>query len=169
MKFFKSAVHILFGVLIIFGICCLLLPFLGICPYVVLSGSMEPSIQTGSIVFSDKNVREVNVGDVITYDAGSRYVTHRVVCKMKEGYITKGDANWEADLKPVPQNRVIGKVMFSVPGFGYLIFFLRTWPFICLLILLILITTLYRHFFLNPTQRKERKTLISVRTNYEDE
>ena len=67
------------------------------CAYVVLSGSMEPEIPTGSVVVVDGRKKEWNPGDVITYRRGNMVVTHRIVEKSEEGYCTKGDANAEED------------------------------------------------------------------------
>ena len=39
----------------------------GIKPFVVLFGSMEPTVPTGSVVFVDTRDRDVSEGDIITY------------------------------------------------------------------------------------------------------
>lgn len=75
------------------------------CAYVVLSGSMEPEIPTGSVVVVDGRKKEWNPGDVITYRRGNMVVTHRIVEKSEEGYYTKGDANAEEDAGIVLENR----------------------------------------------------------------
>ena len=49
------------------------------CAYVVLSGSMEPEIPTGSVVVVDGRKKEWNPGDVITYRRGNMVVTHRIL------------------------------------------------------------------------------------------
>ena len=59
----------------------LVLYALGIRPYIVLSGSMEPSISTGSIVLVDTLHRNPKINDVITYQIGSNRVTHRMIRK----------------------------------------------------------------------------------------
>lgn len=92
---------------------------------VVLSGSMEPKIHTGSIV-AIKPEKEYNVGDVITFGENTKTkapTTHRIFeIKDDNGtktYTTKGDANNAPDQKPVTQSEIIGKVLFSVPYVGY--------------------------------------------------
>lgn len=92
---------------------------------VVLSGSMEPKIHTGSVV-AVKPAREYKVGDVITFGENTKTktpTTHRIF-EIKEAngvksYITKGDGNNAPDQKPVTQAEIIGKVLFSVPYAGY--------------------------------------------------
>ena len=65
----------------------------GIQPYVVLSGSMEPALQVGSVVWVDVRKTEAGIGDAVTFERDGRTVTHRIVGKTEKGYLTKGDAN----------------------------------------------------------------------------
>ncbi|KKT62311.1 MAG: Type I signal peptidase [Candidatus Giovannonibacteria bacterium GW2011_GWC2_44_9] len=113
---------------------------------VVESGSMEPTIKTGSVVIVKPSANYA-IGDVITFDGnfkdakGQRVpVSHRIVeMKVERGnpiYITKGDANEEADTKEVPQSRVIGKVYLAIPYLGYAIASARTtYGFLALIII----------------------------------
>lgn len=99
---------------------------------IVQSGSMEPAIQTGSIVFvKDVPAERVEEGDVITYgDDGRNLITHRVVEKHSTDssirFITKGDANDNADHEPVYRSDLLGVVMFSIPFIGYVVAFGNT-------------------------------------------
>lgn len=90
-------------------------------PYIVLSGSMEPLIRTGSVVYIEEDEdREVESDDVIAYLAGDGMaVVHRVIGFGDTGYVTKGDANDVQDAKEVRPDRVIGFYKGSVPGLGY--------------------------------------------------
>lgn len=105
--------------------------------FIVQSGSMEPSISTGGVVFVEEipagQVDErIHEGDVITFfkSGGSATTTHRVVEKHQAGesirFITKGDANEEPDPEPVYRDDVVGKVVFSIPYIGYVINFSGT-------------------------------------------
>lgn len=92
---------------------------------IVQSGSMEPTIKTGSIV-AVKPASSYNVGDVITFGPtpkGKIPTTHRIIAETvnngMEAYTTKGDSNDTADLKEVLQKDVLGKVYVSVPFVGY--------------------------------------------------
>ena len=75
--------------------------------YVVVSGSMEPP-------------EEVASGDVIAFYDRGVVITHRVVENhVVEGeFITKGDANAENDMAPVPYGALIGRMARSVPYLG---------------------------------------------------
>lgn len=88
----------------------------------VLTGSMEPEIPIGSLVYvAPAEPEELAEGDVITFSQfRGDTVTHRVVRnRTVEGLLTtKGDANAEEDVEPVPYDRVIGKVVFTLPGAG---------------------------------------------------
>lgn len=98
--------------------------FVGIMPYIVKSGSMEPQIHTGAVAFIDTHEKNVAVGDVITYkigEAGSeKYVTHRIVGEKPDGYVTKGDANEVEDANCVKQEQIVGTYRYSIPHAGRL-------------------------------------------------
>ncbi len=97
---------------------------LGYQVYSVISGSMEPAIPTGSLVYIRETLpEELKEGEVIAFygarDSAS-IITHRVVenrVVMGE-LITKGDANQTNDMNPVPYANVIGEVACHVPGIG---------------------------------------------------
>ena len=88
--------------------------------YTVISGSMEPAIPTGSLVYiKEMEPKDVQVDDVIAFygtkDAASIVVENRVL--MGE-FITKGDANATKDMNPAPYDNFIGKVAYSIPKVG---------------------------------------------------
>lgn len=97
-------------------------------PFIILSGSMEPGIHTGSVVIS-RPTETYKVGEVITFAPnGSKkdLVTHRISEVTKEGFITKGDANEDADSGEVKRENIIGKVEVTIPFLGYLVDFAKT-------------------------------------------
>jgi len=93
---------------------------------IVESGSMEPAIKTGSVVVV-KPADSYKAGDVITFNDGGKdkTTTHRIadleVITGKTYYITKGDANNAEDSNKVPETKVVGKVLTSIPYAGYLL------------------------------------------------
>ena len=93
---------------------------------IVQSGSMEPAIKTGSVVIV-KPVENYKTDDVITFVDGtkSQSTTHRVVdtevVSGKVYYITKGDANNAEDSNKVPEDKIVGKVLTSIPYAGYIL------------------------------------------------
>lgn len=101
--------------------------------YTIQSGSMSPTIPTGSIVFVAPE-NSYRLGDIITYkpaDSGSKLTTtHRInqVSRDEQGvyYRTKGDANTAPDGAKIYTDRVIGKVYLSIPVIGYIAAFAKT-------------------------------------------
>jgi len=98
----------------------------GIKSFVVLSGSMQPTLPVGSVVYVQQ-AQQYEKGDVVSFsnDAGQT-VTHRIVKKTEDGFVTKGDANDTEDQAVVSQSSIIGKSVFSVPYAGQIINFVRT-------------------------------------------
>ncbi len=98
---------------------------------IVLSGSMEPAIKTGSIVVI-KPKDSYQVDDIITFGKDTKTdipTTHRIISdRVQSGmfvYTTKGDANEDTDTKEVFESKVVGKVILSVPYVGYLLDFAK--------------------------------------------
>jgi signal peptidase len=96
---------------------------------VVRSGSMSPTIPTGSIVFYHKeNASKVKVGDIIVFQKPgqtSEKVTHRVD-KISTGptgrfFTTKGDANGAPDDWQVPAVGTGWVASFHIPTIGYVL------------------------------------------------
>jgi len=134
MKKLKIAYYIIVGLLCLIAVFLIvsILPITGNFKILtVLSGSMEPSIHTGSIVIV-KPVNDYKIGDVITFGPYTKTetpTTHRIqdikVQAGQETYITKGDANESPDLKEITRKDIIGKVRFSIPLLGYVVAFVR--------------------------------------------
>ena len=103
---------------------------LGYQAYTVISGSMEPSIPVGSLVYVkgvEPEVVESNA--VIAFYGGHDadvIVTHRVVENQVSNrtFVTKGDANATKDMNPVSYVQFIGCVELSVPYVGMVAQFL---------------------------------------------
>ena len=92
--------------------------------YTVVSGSMEPAVPTGSLVYI-KYVEpgDIETGDIIAFygsDAQGSIITHRVVSNSNAmgEFITKGDANAENDMNPVTYEQYVGKMVRSIPKVG---------------------------------------------------
>lgn len=153
---------------------------------VVTSGSMEPTIYEGDILFV-QNVPPSNIvagnhvnrtGDVIVYDTNglwpipaSEPVVHRVINKTynkAQGiyyFITEGDANQGPDPPgystpiPIPQNKVIGKVVGDIPKIGWVKLYLDQTgigiPILVFLGILLVLSILWD--FTHPDKKKNEK------------
>jgi signal peptidase len=109
----------------------LLLPYKALTVY---SGSMEPTIHTGSVAIDvPVNAQDVKVGDIVTFvrpDNQNELVTHRVIA-VETGpsgrqWVTKGDANSVADPWRVPASGSGYKYSFSIPYTGFVLVWLQS-------------------------------------------
>ena len=102
-------------------------PYLfGYAQLTVLSGSMEPAFSAGDFLIIHKEA-DYRVGDVVTFQDEGALTTHRIVEESPPGALPpKGDFNNAQDFQPVPNERILGKVVLVVPGLGQAILFLRT-------------------------------------------
>ena len=109
--------------------------------YIVLSGSMSPEFDTGSLAFvRETETDQLGVGDIITYRSqadSDSLTTHRIVevqTNERTQFITRGDANTVNDPNPVPAENIVGEVTGSVPYLGYIFSFVQTQQGLILLI-----------------------------------
>lgn len=89
--------------------------------YNVVSGSMEPEIPTGSVVYVKKAEPEtIEKGEIIAFRRGDAVVVHRVVSnrKVEGNFITRGDANEQEDMDDVDYAMLIGRVDSHYPVIG---------------------------------------------------
>jgi signal peptidase len=109
----------------------------GLQPYMVLSGSMEPTYHVGSLVYVKKvDYKQLQVGDPITYMISQdTVVTHRIIEVLVDEsdpdilrYFTKGDANDAPDGTSVHYKNIIGKPVFSIPYLGYVANYIQNPP-----------------------------------------
>ena len=100
----------------------------GLRTFTVLSGSMEPTYHTGSLIYVKKvDAANLSEGTVITFMLDEDTVaTHRIVGVVPDEdepgvvrYRTKGDANEVEDGSLVHYKNVIGTPVFSIPKLGY--------------------------------------------------
>ena len=129
LKVIKGFLNTLMTMILIIGITFIVLYLIGFEPYVVESGSMEPTISTGSLSFINKHVKYENIKeyDVIAFSIPSgNKVTHRVIALTDMGFETKGDNNENSDGISTTKDNFIGKNVFSIPKAGYLIKLIQT-------------------------------------------
>jgi signal peptidase len=121
-------------------------PFLassGFTFYNIVSGSMEPMIPTGSLIYAGHyKVEDLKKGDVITFQIKPSdqskpvVVTHRIaeviktekMNKLPDGkekkiveyqFKTKGDANNKVDETILTTGNILGKYAWHIPKLGY--------------------------------------------------
>ena len=136
-------------------------------PVVVLTGSMEPTYDVGSVIYYKKVPKEeIKQGDVITFTLkDNTFVTHRVnkvedndmyetkgdantfvthrVNKVEDNdmYETKGDANESPDIDKVSYDNIKGKVQkLYIPYVGYYINFIGHNMYLIAIVIIILVS-----------------------------
>lgn len=124
--------------------------------FIVLSGSMEPTLSVGDIVFV-KETKDIKEQDIIAFRINNSIVTHRLVEIIDEEdgkkYKTKGDSNTTEDLELLKIDDIEGKYSFKIGKLGNIILFLKTKTGIIILVILFSISIL----FSNDKTDKEKK------------
>jgi signal peptidase len=164
-KIFKYAVNtvlillLLLGVFVVFSF----VPFPGNCKvFTVQSGSMEPTIKTGSLIFV-KPMADYAVGEIVTRKTTDPKVTitHRIVSKEelqgKIAFETKGDANNAPDGEKFTKEGIIGKEVFKLPYIGYPVGYAKTSSGLILLIVVPAVIIVYDE--LNKIKEEIKKML----------
>lgn len=128
--------------------------------FVVVSGSMEPVIPTGSIILAARR-NSYRIGDIVTFSQNGReYIAHRIVNKIAIGrdtyFSTKGDSNTNSDLDLVHESVVYGKIMTVVPILGDIVIFYKT-PYG------MIFGSILIFMFLTKSSQKAKKHLVFLR------
>ena len=121
--------RLLAGAIVAAAAAVVLLLLLGFHPYAVRTGSMEPTVPTGSLCFVNRRTafEEIQAGDIVAFRMGELMVIHRAVRISGTGITTKGDANSAEDAEAnVTQANYIGKTVFWIPGVGKVLLFVHT-------------------------------------------
>lgn len=114
--------------------------------FLVQSGSMSPVINTGDLVLVKPKLK-YKKGDIITFFSGNKFnITHRIVDIKDNKIFTKGDANQVADQETTDTHKILGKVFYIIPYFGYLIMFIKTIPGLIILIIIPSTMIVYQEF-----------------------
>ena len=82
--------------------------------FTVATGSMEPAIsQNDIIIIKDKD--DYFEKEIVTFKSDKAYVTHRIIEKRGDTYVTKGDANNTKDVE-ITKTDIVGKVVKVFPN-----------------------------------------------------
>lgn len=149
----KNIIFKVFYILIIIYLIIFIPVLWGKKPLVVISGSMEPILKVGGILYYEKiNLDDFNKDDILVYQLNEHIVSHRIVNINEYGFETKGDNNISNDSYIVDKNNVIGRGNnWSIPYIGYYADFIYNHKY--LLILMIILS--YFNIWFNS--RKDKK------------
>jgi len=166
---------VLVGIVVLLAIALVGVRLIGLEPYVVLSGSMEPTYHVGSLIYvKSVDYKELKVGDPITYMISQdTVVTHRIIEVLVDEedpntirYFMQGDANAVADGTSVHYKNIIGKPVFSIPYLGYVSNYIQNPPGMyvaiaagAILILLVFLPDISAEEETGKSKKKERKHL----------
>lgn len=136
--------------------------FLGYKSFVIVSGSMEPTIMTGdAILVKEVPQSEIKINDIISFSQGETIVTHRVIGILEENgikkYKTKGDNNNTEDREKITYKQIEGKYQFKINQFGIIIKILKNKITLIVLILIIIMAFYYRGKMENKRQERKEK------------
>ena len=107
----------------------------GYCPLIVMTGSMEPAINSGDlIIVKQATAGDIKKGDIISfYDPdgnGTSVLTHRVTDILSSdsslSFRTKGDANNAEDSKAVDAGKLIGIYKTRIKNAGSVAMFMQS-------------------------------------------
>lgn len=110
----------------------------GLTPYAVLSGSMEPQFPVGSLIYvRDADPASIQPGDAVTFTKSSGVIaTHQAYEVDTEQQLIRtqgianknGDGTIMQDAEPVPFSNVIGVPVACIPLLGYVNTFVTSAP-----------------------------------------
>ena len=100
-------------------------------PLVVVSGSMEPILKVGGILYyKNIDLKDFKKEDILVYKTPNHIVSHRIVDINKGNFITKGDANNNID-GVINRFKILGRgTNFCIPIIGYYADFVYNHKFI---------------------------------------
>jgi len=138
--------------------------------FIVLSGSMAPTFDEGSIIIiQDVKTEKLKIGDILTFipQKSTDPLTHRIVEIQGETgnktFITKGDANDIVD-NPVEPEQILGRTVFYMNGLGTFILQLRTPLGIAGMIAVIIVGLFIIPYLLSPREEKKRERETKIKT-----
>lgn len=136
---------------------------MGMKPFIVLTGSMEPEIKSGDlVVVKEANEKELKINDIIAfrYTKEDVVLIHRIVgIEENEGKIlftTKGDSNETEDKLNIEYKNIEGIYSFRLNGIGTIAMFIKTQPGIA--ISLLTIVTIFISWQFIKSLKREKET-----------
>ena len=167
-KLWNGLTTVLVALVVVLALLLVGVRLVGLTPYVVLSGSMEPTYHTGSLIYVKKaDPFTIEAGTPITFMMDENTIaTHRVVEVVPDEtdstvvrFRTKGDANDAVDGSLVHYKNVIGTPVFSIPYLGYVSDYITNPPgmYIGFTVLGIIVLMLFAPDLLRAADKADKK------------
>jgi signal peptidase len=135
--------------------------------FVVGSESMNKTYNIGDLIVVTSAGNEIANGSVIVFKSplGGGYVVHRIVGYEQTSsgglYVTKGDANADADSFLIKREWIVGEVTSVVPKLGLIYFIPREDALVFIFVCVIFYALLTFYYNSNSSKRKSK-----VQTNF---
>lgn len=168
-KIWNITTSVIVALVVILAVALVGVRLVGLQVFSVLSGSMEPTYHTGSLIYvKGADYTELEAGDVITFMLDEDTIaTHRIVGVVPDEtdpsvlrYRTKGDANNAVDGSMVHYKNVIGTPVFTIPYLGYVANYIQNPPgtYIAISVGAILLLMFLPDLFTKDEEKEERRT-----------
>ena len=179
-KIWNLVTSLFVAVMVLFAVLLAGVRLVGLQPYVVLSGSMEPTYHVGSLIYVKKiDPFTIEAQTPITFMMDEDTVaTHRVVEVVPDAtdpsvvrFRTKGDANDAVDGALVHYRNVIGTPVFSIPYLGYVSNYITNPPgmYIAFAVLGVIILLMFAPDLLKAADAADKKAEAKKRAASGDE
>ena len=138
--------------------------FFGYKNFVIVSGSMEPTIMIGdAILIKEVPENEIKINDIISFNQHGIVVTHRVVDIVNDNGVikfkTKGDNNNAPDKQMTTYEQIEGKFQFKINQFGIILDILKNKITLIVLILIVILMSIYKRNLNKKRQIRREKRL----------
>ena len=171
---------VLVGIVVLLAVALVGVRLVGLQPFVVLSGSMRPVYDVGSLIYVKAvDYHDLKVGDDITYLLSENtVVTHRIIEVLVDEedpntvrYFTQGIANNVPDGTSVHYKNIIGKPVFSIPYLGYVSNYITNPPgmYIGFTVLALIILMLFAPDLLKAADAADKKAEEKKKGSHEAE
>lgn len=149
IKKIKDLIFRIVYVLIIIYLLVFIPSFFGHKPLVVISGSMQPILKVGGILYyQEQDLDNFKKGDILVYQLNNHTISHRIEEITETGFITKGDANTSVDFSEVNYDQVLGKgTNWSIPFIGYYADFIYNHKYILFISVGVIIVDLCNDYY----------------------
>ncbi len=126
--------------------------------FTVSTGSMSGTIEVNDIIFV-KITDKANVGDIVTFkNKKDEVITHRVIQKLSDTYITQGDVNNVAD-DPVAREDMIGKVSCIISP-SFIIKLIAVFLILFIFLSLINFDKIFKKYIASTSDKKDGVTEV---------
>ena len=151
----KNFIFRIVYVLIIIYLMIFIPSFWGHKPLVVISGSMEPTLKVGGLLYyHEQNLDDFDRGDILVYQTKEHIISHRIVEQKDNGFITKGDANNSADSNLINNKQVLGKgTNWCIPYLGLYADFIYTHKYLLFISIAILLIDLCYDYYITHKKK----------------